>query len=218
MLQFQIPEWVTPASTILLGLFGGAGATLLWELWLKPRRERKQVARALSAEVSLNLRHLVAMSSVGMQTNRAIPADFELSTLMFEAIADRVGELPLPVLSRLIPLYNRFRYLNRAATEYGALIDKRDAHVDKGAKFLSLASEVNAANEAFYRTLETTIERADALNGDLYRVAEGLFRRWRKPRGKLTRGEMDASITAFLKQRKTNLENTVSQSSRPTRA
>jgi len=108
-------------TAILLGLFGGAGATLLWELVLKPMRERRNVAEVLSAEVSLNLELLAAAELHASPDN--VPSDFELSTMVFDAMAERIGELPSQTVREVIFLYRYFKQLNELPKIYVKSVD-----------------------------------------------------------------------------------------------
>lgn len=108
-------------TAILLGLFGGAGATLLWELVLKPMRQRRNVAEVLSAEVSLNL-ELLAAAEVNARPDN-VPSDFELSTMVFDAMAERIGELPSQTVREVIFLYRYFKQLNELPKMYVKSVD-----------------------------------------------------------------------------------------------
>ena len=47
-------------ETLLTGVLGGAGTIFIWEVLIKPSRERRNVAEMLSAEVSINMQMLAA--------------------------------------------------------------------------------------------------------------------------------------------------------------
>lgn len=87
-------------SSLLAGLFGGIGATFVWEAFLRPVRERRNIAEVLSAEISLNLQ-LLAGAHIHARPDK-VPTDFELSTSIFDSVVARVGELPPDIVGEVI--------------------------------------------------------------------------------------------------------------------
>jgi hypothetical protein len=113
----QDPSPLSPLTQICLGLFGGAAATLTWELLIKPGRERRSLARAIAGEMELNHRQLAAHIVMLDAMPQNIPGDFSLSTVVFEAVAPRLGELNAELIFRLVVTYGMFRSLNRLASQ-----------------------------------------------------------------------------------------------------
>jgi hypothetical protein len=106
------------------GLFGGAGAILLWEAFLKPARERRSLAHMLAEEIGLNIQHAAAQLSYAKKHNpKGIPADFVLSEVVFNAVAARVGELPA-LAGDVVHLYQRVATMNRLPTDFSETLDR----------------------------------------------------------------------------------------------
>ncbi|HEY7770272.1 hypothetical protein [Longimicrobium sp.] len=192
-------EIAASVASLLSGLFGGAGATLLWELYLKPRRERKSVGRTIAGETSLNLQLIALQLAAGEHNPGAVPSDFRLSTLAFEALASSIGELPTEPRQLVILLYNRVQYLNRLVDLYSHTVDKlRETPGESPAK-VALDREARAASEAFYRILERTFETANATIVALHSTIEGPFSRESRLTGDFD--EVRARVHQGLKER-----------------
>jgi len=134
-------------TAILLGLFGGAGATLLWELALKPMRERRNVAEVLSAELSLNLELLAVAELYASPDN--VPSDFELSTMVFDAMAERIGELPSQTVREVIFLYRYFKQLNELPKQYVKSVDDFRAVPADSPYRKAIENEIRSCVEVF---------------------------------------------------------------------
>jgi len=144
-------------TAILLGLFGGAGATLPWELVLKPMRGRRNVAKVLSAEVSLNLQ-LLAVAKLHARPD-SVPPDFELSTMVFDAMAERIGELPLQTVSEVIFLYRYFKQLNEHPKSYVKFVDNLRAAPAADRK--AIENEIRSCVEVFNSYVEKATHRVN---------------------------------------------------------
>src|SRR5215212_2866543 len=103
-------------SGSLLGLFGGVGATALWEGFVKPSRTRRHVARLLVAEVRVNYRHIEWLLKQRSDKPRFLPLNVTLCTSIFDSLAEHIGELPEEVLQEIVRLYGRFRNINLIAS------------------------------------------------------------------------------------------------------
>lgn len=97
--------------------FSGAGVILVWELFLKPRINRRGLASALAAELSRNAHYLNAQLEQVTQPASEIPLGFRVSTLVFSATAPQIGLLPPMVVADLVDTYFRFDELNRMGSE-----------------------------------------------------------------------------------------------------
>ncbi len=146
-------------TAILLGLFGGAGATLLWELVLKPMRERRNVAAVLSAEVSLNLELLSAAKLLARPDN--VPSDFELPIMVFEAMAERIGELPSQTVREVIFLYRYFKQLSELPKIYVRSVDTLRAVPADSPHRKAMESEIRSCVEVFNSLVAKAIHRVN---------------------------------------------------------
>lgn len=107
---------VESAMSIFAGLFGGIGAVLVWELFVRPLVQGRAIAEVLSAEVSFNLEYLTAAGLVAK--SNSIPMDFSLSTTVFDSVIDHVGDLPPNLVGEVVFLYRYFTELNKQPTGY----------------------------------------------------------------------------------------------------
>jgi hypothetical protein len=98
--------------TVLLALFGGAGGSLLLDLWWKPRRTRRRVAALLMHEINVNVQAMAVHAYLREGHPRQVSADFRLSRLAFDALAAEVAELPPMVAADVIVLYHHFEHLH----------------------------------------------------------------------------------------------------------
>ena len=114
------PEWlVTGGGTIITGALGGFVATFLWEVVLKPRRERKALAELLAAELEQHARLLTAMRLERAKQPDRVVTQQGLSTGVYEAVLGRLGELPYTLVGPLVVYYQLLQRLR----DVGAKVD-----------------------------------------------------------------------------------------------
>lgn len=111
-------------SPLVQGLFGGAGATLLWELVLRPSRERRQAARVIAQEVSLCLQLAATARYRAEENSSGIAADFSLPTLAFSAIGGSLGALPTEIVGEVVGFYHYVGTLNVLPGNFGSTLDR----------------------------------------------------------------------------------------------
>jgi hypothetical protein len=166
-----------PELSVLLlgalgGVFSGCGGTLLWEMWLRPRRARRSLARALAAETGQNLQ-LIYLQSVARERNPlSIPLDFRLGRAMFDAQAANIGEMPPTARGSAVRMYNLVDYLNEGVRHYSTLLAERD-RLEPGAPGFARADRaVASALDAWNRLLDQAFDQANVLNSALFDWAE----------------------------------------------
>ena len=171
-------DWFTQLSPVLQGLFGGAGATLLWELILRPARARRAVARVLAEEVSLALESCAAGRLQLNLTPRAIPGDFQISTLAFNAISSDLGELPSELIGETVLLYHHIGLVNAIPKTFGESLDKWTALAVVGdtEERQSLRRELDQTLIVYRGSLEKLVERCNAISPKLRRKSVPLWR------------------------------------------
>jgi len=96
----------------VLGLFGGVGATALWEGLVKPYRECRNIARSLATEIRLNRDKVNREIKARGEDPRHVPLNLRLFTGLFDSVAERIAELPEELLPDIITLYSRFVSMN----------------------------------------------------------------------------------------------------------
>jgi hypothetical protein len=159
----------TLVNQILLGLFGGAGATLLWEVLLKPLRERRSVAEVLAAEISLNLQLLGAVKLYARPDK--VPPDSELSTMAFDAIAEKVGELPPQTVAEVIFVYRYFKQLSSLPKYYSQFITDLRSTPSDAPHRATIEQEIRGCVAVFNSHVEKAIVRINITQPLLLKVA-----------------------------------------------
>jgi len=159
-------------------MFGGAGVTLLWEGFLKPRREQRAVAFALGRESSHNLSSCRALGNPS-DANFAFPLDLHLSDVVFQSLSNRIGELR-EVAGDLVVTYHDVHVLNAYVSEYRALSSQYDALATNtaadllavpGVRLGAIRSELNSLKDAFTLRLREYTKRLEELTSALDRAA-----------------------------------------------
>src|SRR6185437_8318253 len=97
---------------LVAGLFGGIGWNAAWELWLKPRRDSKSVALALTAEIDGNVEVVSSLLHTWDAGQDPVPTMLTFSALVFTSIASRIGDVDIAILRDLVRLYRLFDNLN----------------------------------------------------------------------------------------------------------
>lgn len=157
------PTWLIRAAG---GIPGGALFTAAWSLWIKPQRERKNLARALRVEVVANVSYLLD-TLIDLHTG-AIPFSLQVGTLLYQSVAQRLGELPLPVASAVVLVYRDFELLNVAVERYHYLCQQQLQ--DTAGFGRELFREAEAIRQQLPMNIQKTIENAHAVVAQLIRV------------------------------------------------
>jgi hypothetical protein len=162
----------------LLGLFGGVGATAVWEGIVRPFRDRRNIARSLSAEVRLNRDRVELAVQTRRQSTRDVPLNVRLSTVVFESLAEKFAELPDEILPDIMALYHRFTSLNALVTRMAD-----DLQNFQGAEAGSKTEEIYATRleEAFPwldEGLAITLQSIATLLPQLVRYAGFTSQQW----------------------------------------
>ncbi|MBW3570127.1 MAG: hypothetical protein KY467_03370 [Gemmatimonadetes bacterium] len=90
---------------LLAGLFGGFGAIVLWEAFLKPLSDRRQTARVLAAEIRWHLQHFHEIIEIRSRDPGMVPQDRPFTHPGFEAVGSAIGALPSDVLIDVLAFY-----------------------------------------------------------------------------------------------------------------
>jgi hypothetical protein len=161
-LDFQTLEFI-------LGILGGASATLLWEVFLQPFFGRRAIAEVLAAEVSMNLQSLAAAET--MATNDQLAADFSLSTKVFESVIDRVGYLTPRLVAETVFLYRYFFDLNDYPKAYVATIKELRGYAHGSPNYLACERELLAEIKVFNYSVGKAIKRIELVQPLLLKEA-----------------------------------------------
>jgi len=176
--------------TVITALFGGAGATLVWELLLKPMRDRRSLAEVLSAEVSINMQLLGAAKV--MATPRKVPPDFRLSTHVYNSVLPRLGEPPSALVGEVVFLYRYFEEMNEHPKLYTQLLDTFRATDPRSPHRKVIDREIQATIHVFNSYTVKAINRVNIVQPMLLSAAFPTWspRKWR--RNKPTTLSLDA--------------------------
>lgn len=171
-------------STILLALFGGAGATLTWEALLKPHLDRRSLAEVLAAEISINLQ-LLGVAKVGASATK-VPPDFALGMSVYSSVLPRLGVLPPRLVGEAVFLYRYFEELSRLPTRYVHLIAELRTSDENPSLRAGLEKELQVCVNVFNSYVDKAIDRINLVQPMLLAAA---FPRWSFRRYKRRRSE-----------------------------
>lgn len=189
-------------TSLLAGIVIGLIPALIVELSLKPRREARNVAKALRAEVALNMHLLALQASFRFKSPRSVPADFTMAHQAYDALASRLGELEGLLLTDVLLLYRRFAYLTEVRDLFSDFYDQRE-HAPPGSVQRAHAEKhLDTAIEAFNRNLDSTLDHINLVLPKLDRAA--YFRWWRRTKT-LEQRDTDTKVDAIARLRDDSL-------------
>jgi hypothetical protein len=187
--------------TVVLALFGGAGGSLLLDMWWKPRRVRRRVAALLMHEVNVNTQAMAVHTYLREQHPRQVSADFRLSRLGFDAVASEIAELPPQVASDVIVLYHHFEHLHvlreafsRTHAAWRAAEATGQGEIEKVKRYCL------AALDGFNVNLDETLTEARAVFALLRQHAP------RQPWRQVSDAELREKVAAHEQDRRARLE------------
>ena len=190
-------------ETIALGLFGGAGATLLWEALLRPTLAQRALAEVLAAEVSINLQLLGAAASLA--NPKKIPPDFSMSTKVFESIVGRIGELSPRLVAEVVFLYRYFFELNEHPKAYVNCIKELRGYEPGSQNYSACEREALGQISVFNQYVIKATTRIDLVQPLLLKAAYPWWsfpRRWRRPAERqLNLSELQQQIVRSQRER-----------------
>ena len=142
-------------AAVIQGLVGGSAVVLVWEAFLKPAREKRSLANMLKEEVGHNLQYAIGQRLRHDRNPAEFPADFRMSTITFDAVAARLGELSEHV-GPIHLLYRRLDLLNRSAEQWPTLRAKYEHACREGD--LAGAQLENNRLVAFLQTFRSELD------------------------------------------------------------
>lgn len=139
------------------------------------------------------------------RSSKTIPGDFRLSKIAFDAVADRLAELPPDVFRMVHLFYTQTDYLNQTVEAYDRTLQQYRS-VSPGAQHHGvLQYELDTTLEAFYRLLDKTLEIGRRTQDLVFPVGEA----WRIRKQKLeylTEEDVEKRVAAVLTQRARGLK------------
>jgi hypothetical protein len=97
--------------TFLTGAGTALAPVLLWELGIKPWRDRRALAEVLRSEIEFSTQVLADAEAIRRDDPRYVIADFRPTTAAYAALLGRLGELPTEALRDLLMFYRGVAYL-----------------------------------------------------------------------------------------------------------
>jgi hypothetical protein len=156
-------------AALVYGIFGGVGATLIWELALKPRWDRRNVALLLSTEVSLNLQLLGACQQLASADKLFI--DLSFGTDLYRSSLDRLGLLPPQAVRETVFLYRYFEDLNSYPQRYLSLKERLNSLPPDDPQRKWLTTEIRNTVAVFNDYVLKAINRASLTQPHLLSAA-----------------------------------------------
>jgi hypothetical protein len=133
----------------LIAIISGAGGSALLELFWKPRQQRRKTATILMADILLNTELLLLQAHARTKNPKRIPDDFNVSLMGWDAASESLRELPAGLIKSLVLLYNRYRYLNATAQNFGKLLDQYELLPDTDPRKLRLQRNLDVYIDVF---------------------------------------------------------------------
>lgn len=96
------------------GVLGGVISYFVLEVWLKRGRQRRDIAKALAAELRVSLKYIADLAEVVRHEQHIVP-EFHAPVGLYLSLSNRLGELPVETLSHVVALYRQIEELNRVA-------------------------------------------------------------------------------------------------------
>lgn len=145
-------------GTVALAIISGAGGSALLELYYKPRRDRQRAASLLFAENMLNGQLLLLQAEARKKRPRAIPEDYRLSMLAWEASQDVLRELPTDLLRKIVLLYNHYHDLNANVSKYATVYRELNSLPEGSDRTTDLRRELNVIIDVFNTGVDKAFE------------------------------------------------------------
>jgi hypothetical protein len=145
-------------GTALLAIISGAGGSALLELFWKPRQERRKTAAILMADILLNTELLLLQAHARVKNPKRIPDDFNMSLIGWDSASGLLRELPAELIKSLVFLYNRYRYLNATAQNFGQSLNQYESLPDADPRKLKLQRNLDVYIDVFNMSLDKAIE------------------------------------------------------------
>lgn len=171
------PLWID----LLLGPVGGfltsAVGFFVFEMWFRRRRERRDLAWALAAELEVAADRIATLSKD--PTPGEIPGWFTVPIPVFSAVPARLGELPYEAVKKLSEHYGNLEQISRMGPEWRS--QAVQAMSIPGLGRIERQAELTSGADDFYALLpglETDCRNVSAaLRQDHRTLSQRLFRR-----------------------------------------
>lgn len=135
--------------TLIEALCTSGGVVLLWEGFVKPRRDRASVSRAIGEEVSLiATQTLEAHLAVHSSLRPAVVAG-TIATPVFDAVAANLGELR--AAREIVRFYQKVRVLNEIVRDWASSTREMDAAIREHQSGRALEQRISAIRDEYLK-------------------------------------------------------------------
>lgn len=136
---------------------------------MRPKRERRALAEVLAAEISINMQLLAGAHQLASPTK--VPPDIHFSTVVYESVLEKVGELPPDMVGEIVFLYGYFDELNEHPRMYTNLLAQLRELPDDSKHRLQIERELTTCAKVFNSYVEKTINRVNLVQPHLLKAA-----------------------------------------------
>ena len=158
-------------AAIASGLFGGIGSVILWEQWLKPRQNRRQIAAVLASEIELNEERLLVTQMVRAADSTRVLRHVHISTVALDSYRHLLAALAPEAIRLVMRLYwelDRIQTTAHSASDQWELYNE----ADRGSPERAVRTRmINEALEIFDTRIESALSLSDQLRAQLYHLA-----------------------------------------------
>jgi hypothetical protein len=148
----ELPWW---ATTFVLPVASGLAGAAIWEGFFVRRRQQRELATVLAADLIDGLTYLCQHYYL-IKHDREISPEFQCSTMLFESLTPRLGELPPDLVRDLAAWLRQCQEINRVAR----IPLEQSRPISEVLNYISLMARVGLG------TLVTLSEMSNAVVGD----------------------------------------------------
>lgn len=170
----------------VVGALVGSISTLLWEAFIKPKQEERSLAEMLAAELSLNLQILGGEIAQFRQNPRTVPMRSPMQVQIYEATLSRLGQVPLPLINKVVHTYRLLYRINWSAERANLVIEALGQLPDEDPEPTFLRTRLEDEIAIYSRFSEEAARKLNELLPNLYKHASPWWspRFWRAPEPK----------------------------------
>jgi hypothetical protein len=152
-------------AVAIIGGLAGSALTFAWELFLKPLMAGRMLAEVIAADLSLQLQAIAANLAQVRANPRTIPHRKPVPTVVYAAIASRLGELPRDVVGETILMYRSFERLNEVAELAASIFEQMEVAEERAdqTQLAVLTRRLHREVAQYHAMLEGSLARMNEL-------------------------------------------------------
>lgn len=164
---------MTATTTLLLGPVLALVPILVWELWLRPSRVRRNLALSVLSEVDINLHWVFGFARYREEHARALLTYPMARKLVMESCAHELGELPRLLADNVLRFYANIDEIV-ATNEYLRYRQEALARSVDQAHSTQLNSDISQGHAYLTHIIPESIKLGDTVRTQLHALASGL--------------------------------------------